>query len=414
MLSIIQRCPRYLILLKDLIGCTSADDPEHAPLVTAHTLVSKSMFHSLFRMMISDPPPVTSSLNTSLHTRAQTLSLLAIQHSTPNLPFQLISPGRTLLKRGSLLQVEASSRQEREFFLFSDCLLWLLDAEKASSGELTAEKWSRSFSPPTRPPMIRNRSKNDADISMSANNRPSSTFPSSKSHLPLKGEPRYPSSNAEEKWIYGGHIDLADIEVVVTPASGTNQDHRLEILSPHSSFALCARECRSCYPPPPPRGTILTPATASNEERDAWVEGIRSAKLTAMDTNSTFTSSTPTNHLRRTLQALPHLPQDDHKSTPRRKVEHFVPAIWIPDGKIDTCMRCGRPFRWRRRRHHCRLCGRCVCGGCSEKVRSNTRPTPWTDWFLARPFTSPKVRKMETNIRPLGLVNSATKQRFLS
>ena len=43
LLSIIQRCPRYLLLLKDLISCTSTDDPEHAPLVTVHTLVSKSV-----------------------------------------------------------------------------------------------------------------------------------------------------------------------------------------------------------------------------------------------------------------------------------------------------------------------------------------------------------------------------------
>jgi hypothetical protein len=94
------------------------------------------------------------------------------------------------------------------------------------------------------------------------------------------------------------------------------------------------------------------------------------ATLTAMNPNSTLTSSVSTNHLRQTLQALPHLPEDDDKNPPRGRVEHFVPAIWIPDGKTDACMRCGRPFGWRRRRHHCRLCGRCVCGSCSGKVQS--------------------------------------------
>jgi hypothetical protein len=89
------------------------------------------------------------------------------------------------------------------------------------------------------------------------------------------------------------------------------------------------------------------------------------ATLTAMNPNSTLTSSVSTNHLRQTLQALPHLPEDDDKNPPRGRVEHFVPAIWIPDGKTDACMRCG----WRRRRHHCRLCGRCVCGTCSGKVQ---------------------------------------------
>ena len=194
-------------------------------------------------MTTSDLFLVTLSLNTSLHTYAQTLSLLAIQRSTPNLPFQLISPGRKLLKRGSLLQVEGSSPKEREFFLFSDCLLWLSNADKISNGELIAEKWNSSSVPPARPPMIRNRSKSDADLPRFTNNR-SSVLPSSKSHLPSGGKTRHPSSGTDEKWIYKGHIEVVDIDVVVTPALEANQDHRLEILSPHCSFALHACECR--------------------------------------------------------------------------------------------------------------------------------------------------------------------------
>lgn len=196
--------------------------------------------------MPSDLLPVTLSLNTSLHTHAQTLSLLAIQRSTSNLPFQLISPGRSLLRRGPLLQVEASSPKEREFLLFSDCLLWLSNADKVSSGEFIAEKFGRSSSPPGRPPMIRNRSKSDADLPKFTNNRPS-VLPSSKSQLPSRGKGRYPSSGTEERWIYRGHIELVDIDVVVPSALETNQDHRLEILSPHSSFALHACECRLHY-----------------------------------------------------------------------------------------------------------------------------------------------------------------------
>ena len=252
LLSIVQRCPRYLLLLKDLISRTSTDDPEYAPLVTVHTMVSKSTFRRLFRMITADLLLVTLSLNTSLHTHAQTLSLLAIQRSTQNLPFQLISPGRSLLKRGPLLQVEGSSPKEREFFLFSDCLLWLSNADKVSSGEIIAEKWGRSSSPPARPPMVRNRSKSDADLPRFTNNRSSSILPTSKSHLPSGGKTRYPSSGTEEKWIYKGHIEVVDIDVVVTPALEMNQDHRLEILSPHSSFALYACEYRP-HPPPTPR-----------------------------------------------------------------------------------------------------------------------------------------------------------------
>jgi FYVE/RhoGEF/PH domain-containing protein 5/6 len=89
-----------------------------------------------------------------------------------------------------------------------------------------------------------------------------------------------------------------------------------------------------------------------------------------MHPNSTLTASTSNAHLRKTLQALPHLPEDEETGRwPRRsKVEHFVPAIWIPDAKTANCMRCARAFGWRRRRHHCRLCGRCVCSACSGQA----------------------------------------------
>jgi FYVE/RhoGEF/PH domain-containing protein 5/6 len=42
LLTIVQRCPRYLLLLKDLIGCTDSEDAEHASLTAVHSLVSKS------------------------------------------------------------------------------------------------------------------------------------------------------------------------------------------------------------------------------------------------------------------------------------------------------------------------------------------------------------------------------------
>ncbi len=133
---------------------------------------------------------------------------------------------------------------------------------------------------------------------------------------------------------------------------------------------------------------------ASEGERDKWSTAIRNAKaallasLNVTRPNSTLSSSTSTNHLRKTLQALPHLPEDGQNWSRRGKVEHFVPAVWIPDGKTECCMRCGRPFGWRRRRHHCRLCGRCVCASCSGSVcwfrRVITDPTKIT---LRRSFT---------------------------
>ncbi|KAI0249502.1 hypothetical protein BJV78DRAFT_1129549 [Lactifluus subvellereus] len=358
LLTIVQRCPRYLLLLKDLINCTDTEDPEYASLMSVHTLVSK----------------ITTSLNASLHTHAQTLALLALQRNTPNLPFQLVAPGRTFLKRGSLLQFErGSSPKERDFLLFSDCLLWIANLDRGDSEP--AERWDWKgvkTRPPPRPMMARSRSRSEVELSAlrsraktggsslgflptpqsTSPTRPSPSVPSSRSVVcPTRMKKRQASSgNCEDRWWFKGKAELVDLEIVVTAPTEVEEESRFEVWSPEGSFAVYA---------------------ASEDERDAWSTAIRNAKaallasLNVTRPNSTLSSSASTNHLRRTLQALPHLPEDA-KNRPRRgRVEHFVPAVWIPDGRTESCMRCGRLFGWRRRRHHCRLCGRCVCASCS-------------------------------------------------
>lgn len=257
--------------------------------------------------------PVTASLNTSLHTHAQTMSLLALQKATPNLPsdFQLINPGRTLLKRGPMGMLDGSGQTStHEFVLFSDCMIWL-------KSDITAQDTPKS----------------------KTRKQPSATS----------------SLSPEERWSFKGIAQLVDVDIIL-PVSPTPVEPscKIEIFTPEHSFeVLCS----------------------SSSEREEWATAIRSAKssllvsLNAMHPNSTLTSSTSTNHLRRSLQALPYTPEEEVKGKPKRgKVEHFVPAIWIPDAKTDTCMRCSNPFSWRRRRHHCRLCGRCVCASCSGRV----------------------------------------------
>jgi FYVE, RhoGEF and PH domain containing 5/6 len=82
---------------------------------------------------------VTNSLNTSLQNHAQSLSLVSLQRSTSNLPFQLVVPGQTLLKRGPLCQIERSEpARDREFLLFSDCMVWL-----SRSGDETEWMWGK-------------------------------------------------------------------------------------------------------------------------------------------------------------------------------------------------------------------------------------------------------------------------------
>ena len=105
--------------------------------------------------------------------------------------------------------------------------------------------------------------------------------------------------------------------------------------------------------------------------------------------HSTLATSAGKGHVRRSVRAVAFLPADDEEDdqaevekgaasprgvatrSPRRKrrsVEHFVPAVWMPDDRVSGCVLCGKAFGWTRRRHHCRLCGGVVCAGCSGKV----------------------------------------------
>ena len=49
----------------------------------------------------------------------------------------------------------------------------------------------------------------------------------------------------EEKWVYKGHVDLLDLEIVVPPPLEAGEQRRFEVLSPKKSFALYAGETRS-------------------------------------------------------------------------------------------------------------------------------------------------------------------------
>ncbi|KIO01458.1 hypothetical protein M404DRAFT_28761 [Pisolithus tinctorius Marx 270] len=380
LLTLVQRCPRYLLLLKDLVQATDPSSTEYETLQRALGLVEK----------------ITSSLDTSLTVHAQTLSLLNLQRNTNNLPSSLsplVTPGRDLLKRGTLICQGLSSPAPYEFILLSDHLLWLSRDETNNSPGLLEQRSSP------------------------------------------RGE--------NERWLYAGHLDLIDLEVVITIVHD-GVIPRLDVLSPQGSFALYA-----------PAGSASKQQKISDEREilDAWLTSLRAARaarlaaLARVNPDSTLSASGSNVHIRQALRAFAYesadpcenslafehlatsrhssdtgrlspeeprgneLPQMAPKSSEKHKrrahIDHFLPPVWTPDAKADKCMRCGRPFGfvldlrfesffgWRttkvsvgddantktesgkekerrrgawRRKHHCRICGRVVCAACSDKT----------------------------------------------
>lgn len=107
--------------------------------------------------------------------------------------------------------------------------------------------------PGGRPPMIRTRSKSEAELTAALRARDSGlaspsgpTTPSTPSRPSLVSSPskkkvvRHASSGVEEKWVYKSKIELVDLEVVVIPPREDGEERRLEILSPEGSFAVYA------------------------------------------------------------------------------------------------------------------------------------------------------------------------------
>ncbi|KIJ08337.1 hypothetical protein PAXINDRAFT_102606, partial [Paxillus involutus ATCC 200175] len=187
LLTPVQRCPRYLLLLKDLLNSTDPEEPEWERLQEVCGLVEK----------------ITTSLNTALASHAQTLSLISIQRNTRDLPptlTPLIAPGRKLLKRGALIRSgggEGGARKTFEFLLLSDYLLWLEREDAPVVGH------DGGSSPRKRRASINALGGGD-----------------------------------EEKWWCRGSMNLIDMEVVMVVDRPGGSEERLEVLSPEGSFAL--------------------------------------------------------------------------------------------------------------------------------------------------------------------------------
>lgn len=211
------------------------------------------------------------------------MSLISLQKATPNLPFSLIVPGRTLIRRATMVKVDrGSDRRVRDILLFSDCLVWIsrggeredwgVLGEWASAGFETSQnvlreslifdsssenqrrQWeNRIFrlgtaighgAPPASALGVRQtgrlRSRSDADaLPVAMRPSPSVNFLVSPDPSLLRTMATPRDENAEERWWYRGRAELLDIDVVVPPIiSSPGEEKMFEVMSPEGSFAL--------------------------------------------------------------------------------------------------------------------------------------------------------------------------------
>ena len=155
------------------------------------------------------------------------MQLLAVQKATPNLPIPFLEPGRTLIRRGLLFQVADRVERLREFFLFSDCLVWLSrggEREGATTAEEEQLKQSIISSPSKA--SLAAISRGNSEFEPGLRRAPSSAYGS-----------KFPNSVEEEKWWFRGKINLLDLDIVL-PVAAFGDEGKMEVHSPQMSFSL--------------------------------------------------------------------------------------------------------------------------------------------------------------------------------
>ncbi|KAJ3439779.1 faciogenital dysplasia protein [Anaeramoeba flamelloides] len=113
-------------------------------------------------------------------------------------------------------------------------------------------------------------------------------------------------------------FDLSNVRVEDVP-DGDEIKNAFAIISEKKSFTVYAK---------------------TNEEKQKWLLGLTKVIEKNLEKSSTL-------------------------NVKQKQIKQRAP-IWIPDSMVIACIRCNKKFSTVRRRHHCRNCGKCVCGKCSS------------------------------------------------
>ncbi|XP_064632195.1 titin-like isoform X2 [Lineus longissimus] len=258
MLKPIQRIPQYKLLLQDYLNHLSEHSIDYKDASAALAIVSEIATHA----------------NESMREGDNFQKLLEVQNSLHG-NFEVVKPGRTLIKMGILQKLSRKEAQPRMLFLFNDVLLYT---------------------------------------------------------TPIVTGKEYKLNHV---------LSLAGMKA----CKPTQEEFQNEfsVISIQRSFTISAKMDFPHY---------LVFDCSTPRERDAWLAALTQAIEDNAEKRSTF---------------------EQAKTHPEKLVMvdkdfqlGLQAPVWVPDARVTMCMLCTSEFTVTWRRHHCRACGRVICGACSD------------------------------------------------
>ncbi|TIB39586.1 hypothetical protein E3P86_01066 [Wallemia ichthyophaga] len=294
LLAIVQRVPRYKLLISQILKYTDEAKEEFVNLQRALRLVSD----------------VANTFETHIAQYQHTMSLLTLQKSIFGVPFPIVAPGRTHIKSGWLVKIGRKREEVKAFFLLNDCLIY---ASPTCSSVGSVMNVVNPTSPPSTPsitefknspfgsaPPLRSSSKHNSSHRLSSLAFPASpataerpqvksagrrghkhsaslpvnmiTQPHSLSASVTNEEDGVPSVSTPPRLVgpidigtlkgqcftFNRKLDLEDVTVVAIDNDYPQLHGRtIQVISSEKSFSIYAE---------------------SEEERNAWLNAIRSTK----------------------------------------------------------------------------------------------------------------------------------------
>ncbi|PWN43121.1 hypothetical protein IE81DRAFT_329781 [Ceraceosorus guamensis] len=425
LLTIVQRIPRYKMMVGDLVKYTPSNHRDYPDLLKAFGVIDQ----------------VAAYINENVRQHEMILVMLGLQRSLTGLTEPLIVPGRALLKRGTLLKACRKNIQPREFFLFTDCLVY---ASPVGGGlESASAAWTAlarggglgvygGSAQDTGPPSAPNSPRTIVDklplapISADAIDTASRSRTSSADAVLANGRPLSVSLQGFQLQ-FRAKFPLQDCTVVgvekATSPLHQGLRHSIEIRTPDKSFAVYAEsaEAKETWLSTirDARDDLMTARRTLQAEEDtsevlrerrrslygragpSYCTPQQARRISAPSTGWSFTGNTsadtsgrPTSPLASSASvsadwhgafgpksesgnSLATLlssgcPSSDAGITARsrtglRVLEDYNAPVWVPDSSADKCIVCAEAFGMWRRKHHCRLCGQVVCWACSQR-----------------------------------------------